>query len=122
MNRLTVETALLFDFFGDLLTERQRTYFDLYYNEDLSLSEIAEERGVTRQAVWDIIRRAETTLRELEQKTRVVARFTRMQRDIGRLQDLAEEIRRRTGEPEIRVLADTLQQQLQELKGENDGI
>lgn len=67
---------MLFDFFGDLLTERQQEFFDLYYNEDLSLSEIAEQTGVSRQAVHDNLHRAEATLREYEQRTGIVKRFS----------------------------------------------
>ena len=66
--------TMLFDFYGDLLTEKQREYYDLHYNSDLSLFEIAEMNGTSRQAVWDIIRRAEQTLREIETKTGLVAR------------------------------------------------
>jgi len=66
--------TMLFDFFGDLLTDKQREYYDLHYNADLSLFEIAEMNGTSRQAVWDIIRRAEQTLREMEEKTGLVAR------------------------------------------------
>ena len=55
--------TMLFDFYGELLTDKQREYFDLHYNEDLSLAEIAESEGITRQGVWDIIRRGEDTLR-----------------------------------------------------------
>ena len=51
--------TMLFDFYGELLTEKQREYFDLHYNEDLSLAEIAALTGISRQGVWDIIRRAE---------------------------------------------------------------
>ena len=51
--------VMLFDFYGELLTAKQRMYFHLHYNEDLSLSEIAEQEGISRQGVWDIIRRAE---------------------------------------------------------------
>ena len=56
--------ALLYDYYGELLTEKQRTCFDLYYNQDLSLSEIAEDLGVTRQA----------QLRDFEEKTGCIAR------------------------------------------------
>ena len=49
--------TMLFDFYGELLTEKQREYFDLHYNEDLSLAEIAALTGISRQGVWDIIRR-----------------------------------------------------------------
>ena len=51
---------MLLDFYGELLTDKQRECFDLHYNEDLSLAEIAEQLGVSRQGVWDNIRRAET--------------------------------------------------------------
>ena len=58
--------ALLYDFYGDVLTERQKEFYDLYYNEDLSLSEIAENSGITRQGVRDVIVRAEAILTDLE--------------------------------------------------------
>ena len=73
--------ALLYDYYGELLTEKQREYFDLHYNEDLSLAEIAQSEGVSRQSVWDIIRRAEETMRRFEEKTGLVARFA-AERDI----------------------------------------
>lgn len=77
----TVWRTMLFDFYGELLTEKQREYFDLHYNSDLSLAEIAESSGISRQGVWDIIRRAEAILRETEEKTGLVARF-QSQREI----------------------------------------
>ena len=66
--------TMLFDFYGDLLTDKQKEYYDLHYMSDLSLFEIAEMNGTSRQAVWDIIRRAEQTLRQIEEKTGLVAR------------------------------------------------
>ena len=51
--------AMLYDFYGDLLTDRQKEFYDLYYNEDLSLAEIAENYGISRQGVRDVIVRAE---------------------------------------------------------------
>ena len=63
-----LEMSLLFDFYGETLTEKQRELFDLYYNEDLSLAEIAEHAGITRQGVRDSIKRAEHALREMEEK------------------------------------------------------
>ncbi|MCI9263153.1 MAG: DNA-binding protein [Oscillospiraceae bacterium] len=71
--------ALLFDFYGDTLTDRQKEFYDLYYNEDLSLSEIAENYGISRQGVRDVIVRAEATLTELEDKTGIIRRFHVMQ-------------------------------------------
>ena len=55
----TYRMTMLFDFYGDILTPRQRELFDLYYNEDLSLAEIAENCGISRQGVRDVIVRAE---------------------------------------------------------------
>ena len=54
----TVWRTMLFDFYGDLLTDKQREYYDLHYNQDLSLAEIAASSGISRQGVWDNIRRA----------------------------------------------------------------
>ena len=79
--------TMLFDFYGELLTDKQREYFDLHYNEDLSLAEIAQSEGITRQGVWDIIRRGEDTLRRYESKTGLVARFARERQLLDRLQD-----------------------------------
>ncbi len=86
----TVFRTMLFDFYGELLTEKQREYFDLHYNEDLSLAEIASLSGVSRQAVWDNIRRAESQLREIEDKVGLVARY-RQQR--AALAGVGEELR-----------------------------
>ena len=63
MENSRVMRSMLFDFYGELLTDKQREYFDLHYNEDLSLAEIAEQSGISRQGVWDIIRRAEAAQR-----------------------------------------------------------
>lgn len=67
--------SLLFDFYGQLLTDRQREFFSLYYDDDLSLGEIASQYGVSRQAVYDILRRSTHTLEELETKLELVSRF-----------------------------------------------
>lgn len=61
-----LKVALLLDHYAPLLTEKQREVIDLYYNEDLSLSEIAEHAQITRQGVRDSIKRGEQTLFELE--------------------------------------------------------
>ncbi len=75
--------SMLLDFYGELLTERQRSCYDLHINEDLSLSEIAEQSGISRQGVWDNIRRAEQALREIEEKTGLVRRFTALRQGLG---------------------------------------
>ena len=75
MKNQAYRMAMLFDFYGDLLTERQREFYDLYYNEDLSLSEIAENYGISRQGVRDVIVRAEAAMSEIEEKTHIIRRF-----------------------------------------------
>ena len=69
-----LEMTLLFDYYGDLLTDRQRMCFDLRHNQDLSLAEIAEELNVSRQGVHDNLNRAEALLRNMEEKTGCVRR------------------------------------------------
>ena len=75
MSEGRLRQAMLLDFYGELLTERQRVCFDLHYNEDLSLSEIAEQCGISRQGVWENIRRAESAMEDIEAKTGLVRRF-----------------------------------------------
>lgn len=65
----SLEMTLLFDYYGELLTQRQRECFDMRYNQDLSMSEIAQELGVSRQGVFDNLSRAEALLRNMEDKT-----------------------------------------------------
>ena len=100
MKSKPLEMSLLFDFYGETLTEKQRELFDLYYNEDLSLAEIAEHAGITRQGVRDSIKRAEHTLREMEDRLGLVARY-------GGTERCAEELMREV--ERLRALnADTL--------------
>ena len=68
------ELALLFDTYGGMLTEKQRSCFDMRYNQDLSLGEIAEELGVSRQAVNDNLTRTEALLRRMEENIGSVKR------------------------------------------------
>ena len=82
---------MLLDFYGELLTEKQRQCCELHYNEDLSLSEIAEQSGISRQGVWDNLRRAEAALREFEEKTGLVRRFLEQRAEL-------EELRKQTAE------------------------
>ena len=78
MKNQAYRMAMLFDFYGELLTERQKEFFDLYYNEDLSLAEIAENSGISRQGVRDVIVRAENILTDMEDKTGLIKRFHTM--------------------------------------------
>ncbi len=70
--------VLLLDCYGELLTQRQRDLAELYYNEDFSLSEIAESTGITRQAVRDSLRHSEQTLLQTEEKLGMAERIVGM--------------------------------------------
>ena len=82
MKNQTYRMTMLYDFYGELLTERQKEFFDLYYNEDLSLAEIAENAGISRQGVRDVIVRAEGVMQEVEDKTGLIKRFHTMKQQL----------------------------------------
>lgn len=82
--------AMLYDFYGELLTEHQKKiYEDVVYN-DFSLSEIAEENGISRQGVHDLIRRCDKTLQEYENKLHLVERFLRIREEMENIQKLTK--------------------------------
>ena len=87
-----MEIALLFDFDGDMLTDKQRDVVELYYNDDLSLAEIAENEGITRQGVRDSIKRAESQLLEMEERLGLARRFREMREGLDSIRDAAREI------------------------------
>ena len=70
--------SFLLDFYGDVLTEKQREILDLYYNEDLSLAEVAESNGLTRQGVRHVIEKAEDELITLENKLGLANHFVKL--------------------------------------------
>ena len=92
MKNQAYRMALLFDFYGDLLTERQKEFYDLYYNEDLSLAEIAENYGISRQGVRDVIVRAEAAMTEIEDKTHIIRRFKQTQKEVAALEAAADRL------------------------------
>ena len=87
-----LEMTLLFDYYGDLLTERQRSCVDMRYNQDLSLSEIGEELGVSRQGVYDNLSRAEALLRNMEEKTGCVQRAMKTRKAVREILDAANKL------------------------------
>jgi len=70
--------SALLDVYGEFLSEKQRSITEHYYNEDLSLSEIAENEGITRQGVNDLIKRAEAQLLNLEEKCKYCEKFLKL--------------------------------------------
>lgn len=86
-----VEQGLLYDFYGELLTEHQKKiYEDVVYN-DLSLAEIAAENGISRQGVHDMVRRCNRTLQAYEDKLHLIERFMRVKGNVAKLQELAQD-------------------------------
>jgi len=116
----TYRMTMLFDFYGEVLTPRQKEFFDLYYNEDLSLAEIAENYGISRQGVRDVIVRAEAIMTDLEDKTGLMKRFMLMQQQVQAILDAAEKIQtvnyRQYDNPELARLADEIARSAQALK------
>lgn len=96
MDALQVErrTALgmLLDFYGPLLTERQRDVLERHLEHDLSYGEIAGQLGITRQAVHDLVRRGAEALDDYERRLGLVARFERQRRVLGELRRLLREL------------------------------
>ena len=89
-----VEQGLLYDFYGELLTKHQQSvYEDVVFN-DLSLSEIADEQGITRQGVHDLIRRCDRTLLGYEEKLGLIAKFQKTKEKVTEIHRLTEEFSR----------------------------
>ena len=87
-NDLTLR-ALYFDFYGSLLTEKQKEIYDLYYQQDLSFGEISEIRGVSREAVYDLLKRTEEALIFYESKLKLVEKY-QLSREI--IKEIAQKI------------------------------
>ena len=95
--------SVLLDFYGPVLTEKQRVILTEYYDEDLSLAEIAENLGITRQGVRDAIKHGETTLKELEDKVGFAARYRRVQQTLEELEQLVIDARFECTGPNARL-------------------
>ena len=87
-----LEISFLLDFYGDMLTEKQREVIEFYYNDDLSLSEIADNEGISRQGVRDSIKRAETQLLDMEQRLGLAKRFREMRDGLEQIMESARRI------------------------------
>ena len=87
-----LEISYLMDIYGECLTEKQRSFIDYYYNDDLSLSEIAENENITRQGVRDSIKRAESTLLDLEGKLGFARKYSEFGKCLGDISECADKI------------------------------
>ena len=87
-----LEIVLLYDYYGDLLTDRQKECFEMRYYQDLSLGEIGEMLGISRQAVCDNLTRTEALLRKMEENIGCVSRDLRSRRAMKRILENAEKL------------------------------
>ena len=103
-----VQMLLLFDYYGELLTERQKMCFDLKYNQDLSLAEIAQELGVSRQGVFDNITRAEAHMVKMEEQTGCVRRMLQSRNAVEQVLKAVESLANYP-DPAVRDTAKTIE-------------
>ena len=85
-----MKLALLLDFYGGLLTEKQESVLDGYYNQDLSLAEIAEEMGISRQGVMAFLRQGEKHLRSFEEKLGLAEKFSEISEGLHEMRALVQ--------------------------------
>ncbi len=94
-----IDVTILFDIYGDMLTEKQKAFINYYYNDDLSLAEIAENEGITRQGVRDAIKRAEAQLYDFEAHLGLSRKLGEMRdgfNEILELTDVIKDVNNRT--------------------------
>jgi len=87
MNEI-LEKTLLYDFYGELLTPHQKDIYEQYILEDLSLSEIATNQGVSRQGIHDLVRRCEKILEGYENKLHLVEKFLSIRSNVSKMEEL----------------------------------
>ncbi len=87
-----LEISMLMDFYGEMLTDKQKEVVSLYYNEDLSLAEIAQIAQITRQGVRDSIKRGEATLLDMEERLGLAKKFRQMEEELSHIIACAREI------------------------------
>ena len=99
MNKI-LEQTLLYDFYGELLTAHQKEIYEQFVLDDLSLSEIAEGAGISRQGVHDLVRRCQKALEEYEEKLRLVERFLSIKEKVGKIDRILEQWEEKKEDPE----------------------
>ena len=97
------EQALLYDFYGELLKDNQKDVFENYVLDNLSLSEIAEERGISRQGVHDMLKRIYKTLSDYEEKLHLVSKFMAIKEDVNRIHELSKSL---TGDKDSAIVGE----------------
>lgn len=116
MNKI-LKQALLYDFYGELLTTHQKEVYEQFILDDLSLSEIAESAGISRQGVHDLIRRCQKALEGYENKLHLVERFLSVKEKVGQIDGILDEWEKEKKNPEeivkrIRRISDAIIEEL----------
>ena len=116
MNKI-LEQALLYDFYGELLTPHQKEIYEKFVLEDLSLSEIAQDAGISRQGVHDLIRRCQRALEGYEARLHLVERFLSIKEKVSQIDGILEERERGEEDPKkiagkIRKISDAIIEEL----------
>ncbi len=110
-----VEQSLLFDFYGELLTNHQKEIYEEYVSENLSFSEIAEQHGISRQGVHDLIKRCNHILYGYEDKLQLLTRFLRMQKKVRMVKAGVEQYRQDGDDCHLREIEQISDEILEEL-------
>ena len=107
-----VEVTLLYDIYGKLLTAKQAEAIELYYNDDLSLGEIADISGISRQGVRDNIKRAEALLYDFEEKLGIAQRFISIKKKLAVIDTIIDEIEK---SPDSKILSDNIKHKINDI-------
>ncbi len=110
-----VERNMLYDFYGELLTPHQQEIYESIIFQDLSLSEVAELHGISRQGVHDLVRRCDKLLEGYENKLHLVERFVTLKSSVGELRELAREYEKSKDRSLFRQIDQLCQTILEEL-------
>lgn len=107
-----LKQSLLYDFYGELLTEHQKEIYEQFIIEDLSLSEIARDAGISRQGVHDLIKRCNKILEEYEDKLHLVERFLSIKEKVHQMNDLLEQAEQSQSIQKIRKISGEIIEEL----------
>lgn len=120
---IDMQISLLYDFYGQFLTKKQREVMHLYFENDYSLSEIAENLNVSRQAIHDTIKKSKKALTEYENRLGLAEKFAAKDLALVRIAEIAEELQKRiTGEEEKRQSDEEILKKLEEIQKIISGI
>ncbi len=100
-----LKISLLLDFYGDMLNQKQRDVIDDYYNSDLSLSEIAADKGISRQGIRDSIKRSENQLIEMEEKLKLYEKFKDVNEKLSYIIELSGTVKTESEDKKIAEIA-----------------